>query len=352
MTPSRSFRVLSSLIAASVFLPTVAMAATPVPIPAPAPAVEAPEETRTPEEESLLRDARVKINYQFGSPRRGDFAMGPGRITVEMAPGEQQTIEVLVTSFTDGLRSYAFESEDYSVSDDGNGSTTLFGASAGPYPARTWLKPAVPGFHLGFAERAYVPVTISVPKDAEPGDHYAALLLRRALLPGETTSRGFDVISRVGTLFLITVKGPVVRDTQLLSLSSRQGLYWFFPAFLQLSAKNDGTVFSQPDGVIEIRNILGFVVDELPVKDWYLLRNSRKTQTLMWNPRFALGRYTATAKLTAYGQDLPRMTTAFWVFPALPLLLALFLIFLVSFLVQFFFSRFEITRKGEERHTK
>ena len=50
----------------------------------------------------------------------------------------------------------------------------------------------------------------------------------------------------------------------------------------------------------------------------------------------------------AYGQPLPPMTAAFWMFPALPLLLALFLIFLVSFLVQFFFSRFEITRKGRE----
>ena len=140
-----------------------------------------------------------------------------------------------------------------------------------------------------------------------------------------------------------------MKKTELLSIRSRQKLYWFFPAYLKLNARNEGTVFANPQGVIEIRNILGLVVDEIPVKDWFVLRNASRAITYKWQPRFALGRYTATAKLTAYGEDLPPMRAAFWVFPALPVLIAIFTIFLVSFLVQFFFSRFEIKSKSKKK---
>ncbi len=295
---------------------------------------------------AMLAKAGVRINEEAGVAVMNDFALGPGRTAISLSPGEQQTVEVQVSSRTPGLHSYLFQEEDFSADPRGGDSTTLYGVEKGPFPASTWVHPAVPSLQLTHGEQAYVPVTISVPKNAEPGDHYAALLLKRALTPAEESTKGFSIISRVGILFLITVKGPVTQNASLTSLRSRAPIYWFYPAFLELTARNDGTVYATPTGVIQIHNILGFVVDEIPVNDWFILRNSSRTIVFDWRPRFALGRYTAVAKIQMYGTDTVALQTSFWVIPALPVLIVLFAIFLVSFLVQFFFSRFEIKKKG------
>lgn len=296
---------------------------------------------------AALQRAGVRINQETGVPLTNDFALGPGRTVLELAPGEERTVEMQVTSRTSGMHDYTFETEDFAADPTGGSATTLFGPQQGPFPASTWIHPAVPSLRLTHGEQAFVPVTVSVPKTAEPGDHYAALLLKRGLNPNEETSKGFSIVSRVGVLFLITVKGPVVQDAKLVSFASRAPLYWFYPAYLDLTAKNDGTVYAVPTGVIQIRNILGFEVDQIPVKDWFVLRGSSRTLSFDWRPRFALGYYTAAAKLTVFGKDAQMLQTSFWVIPALPVLIVLFAIFLVSFFVQFFFSRFEITRRGK-----
>jgi hypothetical protein len=293
----------------------------------------------------LMQKAGVQINTEPSTPFSNDFDMGPTRFTLELAPGEETTIQVQITSRMSARRGFTFESEDFQPGTTESQAADLLGPQRGPYTARDWIHAAVPSLELDHGQRAFVPVTVTVPKDADPGDHYAALLLRRTPIASEKTDKGFEVISRVGALFLITVKGPVIRKTSIMSLTTRHKLYWAFPSYLNLRVKNEGTVYAMPEGVIQIRNILGFVVDEIPLKDWPVLRNSERGITLSWNPHFALGYYTARTKLTIYGETVPVVMTGFWMLPALPILLALFAIFLVSFLVQFFFSRFEISKK-------
>jgi hypothetical protein len=295
--------------------------------------------------QELMRRAGVMINTEPNTPFANDFDIGPTRFTVELAPGEERTMQVQITSRMKDERAFSFETEDFKPGTTESQAADLMGAQMGPYSARDWLHPAVSTLQLSHGQRAFVPVTITVPKDADPGDHYAALLLRRTPVDSEKTDKGFEVISRVGALFLITVKGPVVQKSDIVSLTSRHLLYWSFPAFLNLRAKNEGTVYAMTDGTVQIRNILGLLVDEIPVTDWPILRGSERSITLTWHPRFALGYYTARTNLTMYGQKTATVMTGFWMLPALPLLLALLVIFLVSFLVQFFFSRFEISRR-------
>ncbi len=293
----------------------------------------------------VVTNAGVRVNLQQGTPFAEDFVFGPGRFIINLAPGEEQTVEVEVTSRMRDMYEFVFENEDFAAG-AGAESTQLYGTATGPYSAKNWIHPAVPAFELAHGEHAYIPVTISIPPDADPGDHYGALLLKRGLKPRETSAPGVSVVSRVGIVFIISVKGPVEQNARLTSLTSRSKLYWDYPAYLQLTAKNDGTVFAAPSGTIQIRNILGLVVDEIPVQDWIVLRNSSRSFVTEWRPRFALGRYTASTNLSVYGEPGELLTVSFWMIPALPVLIAILAIFLVSFIVQVFFSRFEIKRKN------
>jgi hypothetical protein len=289
--------------------------------------------------------ADIRIVKEGGVPLLNDFILAPTRLFATLSPGESKTMDIEVTSRMADTSSFAIEMEDFAAGPSEKESTKLYGSVAGPYSARSWLKPVSSTFTLKSGEKAIIPVTLTVPANADAGDHYVALLVKRFPGEGETTDKGFDVISRVGALFMVTVRGELRRDGSLVSLKSDAPVYFTYPVSLALQAQNKGTVHFVPSGSIVIKNLLGVTVDEIQVKDWVVLRDSVRTITYPWHPRFALGMYTAEAQLEIFGEKAAPVSARFWVFPALPLLLALFVIFTVSFLVQFFFSRFEIKKK-------
>lgn len=301
-----------------------------------APAADAPSTTNYP---------AIQIIPQTNVDVRNDFQVGPTRFDLALDPGEEKDLELQITSRMGRQATFTMLTEDFSAGENENDQTKLYGANRGPYSAKDWVTTAVNSITLNHADRAYIPVTIHVPKDADPGDHYAAVMTQRDLTPEEKKAGGVNVISRVGVLILITVKGPVVTKGDITSISTQQHLYFDLKVPLSIRGKNDGTVRMIPQGTVDIRNILGVTVDQIPVQDWIVLRNSVRSHAFTWTPKFALGFYTAKTNLTIFGNPVAPMSVSFWVIPLLPVLLVLIAIFVVSFLVQVFFSRFEIKRK-------
>jgi hypothetical protein len=294
------------------------------------------------------RPSSIQIIMQEDTPDADDFIVGPPRSFVSLAPGEERTVEIHITNREGSLAAFDLTTEDFASGKDQDGLPIFYRAGdMGPHTARLWIKPEVARLELRHGERAFLRVKIAVPPEASAGDHQAAVIVTR-----DTESQsvsGFNIVSRVAALFIITVEGDVVRDGGMDALESLRRVHWFLPASLRLTATNRGTVYMLPQGVIAIRNIFGMTVDEIPLRDWVILRESSRMRPLDWAPRFALGYYTATTALTAFdGQALPPVSATFWVIPIVPVILFLLLIFLVSLLVQLFFSRFEIKRKKED----
>jgi len=295
------------------------------------------------------RSPAIQVSQQSGVEVRGDFQVGPTRFVLEMDPGETRTVEVQVTSREGEPRSYTIDVEDFSVSNDGTDNIQFYGNGAGPFSAKPWITPAASNLDLRHGERAFIPVTITIPKDASVGDHYSVVIFQRDLKQTEEQRGGFNLVARIGALLLITVKGDVIKQGSMEGFSVSRSLYWSLPAQFSILYKNTGTVHLTPSGRIEIKNIFGIPVDDIVIKDWYVLRNSVRKRDIVWQPKFALGYYAATLHLTSAGQpDESVVTHTFWIIPALPVLIALFAIFLVSFIVQAFFSHFEIKKKGKK----
>lgn len=311
------------------------------------------------EEEDLLgfgsRPETVRINQQDNVSVRNHFRVGPARNVIKLKPGSGASVDVSILNLFGKDALFVLSTEDFTSNNDQKGSAQFFGAEAdGPYPAKNWIRPEVERIPLHHGERAYIEVNVLVPRDAEPGDHQAALLVFQA--DEDTTAGGFRILSRVASLFIVTVEGEVIEDTRITSIKPKSKVNWSTPLNLIVNGRNDGTVHSVPVGTIEIRNIFGAIVDEIVVNDWIILRNSEREREFRWNPRFALGYYRATADLkltSALGDSLSvPVSTSFWVIPLLPVLLVLFAIFLVSFIVQFFSSRFEVQRKKKPKDQK
>ena len=288
----------------------------------------------------------INIVQQSGIEVRGDFQVGPTRFVIELDPGEEKTIEVQLTSREGEPRSFSVGVEDFSISDDGLDNIQFYGNGSGPFSAYSWVTTGTKNINLRHGERAFVPVKISVPKNAAVGDHYAVVLFTRDMK--DPSKPGLNIVARVGALLLITVKGDVIREGSLQQFLVSKPVFWSLPSQFLLQYKNAGTVHLVPRGHIEIRNIFGATVDDIPIQDWYILRNSVRRREIMWQPRFALGYYSATLHIQSF-ESSPEVqqTVWFWVIPALPVLLALIAIFIVSFIVQAFMSHFEIRRKKE-----
>ncbi len=298
-----------------------------------------------PSGSQLLRPSSLRINIQSDTPVLRDFTLGPTRFILSMAPGEERTVDVELTNREGDPSIFNLTTEDFMANPEQEGTPTFFAEGIdGPYSARRWITPEIRRVQLNHADRAYLRVTVRVPKNADPGDHQAALIITREIPPDNVS--GIAIVSRVASLFVITVQGDVVETGGIESISARKHINWSLPVSLHLVGKNTGTVHMLPTGVVEIRNIFGISVDQIPVNDWVILRESVRMRDFTWLPRFALGRYTAKTDFVAFnGRHLPSVSTSFWVIPLLPVLLILLVIFLVSFGVQYFFSRFEIQTK-------
>lgn len=287
----------------------------------------------------------ISITPQTGIDVRGDFQVGPTRFVLEMNPGEQRTIEVQLISREGAERDYDVSVEDFAVTDDGTDAIQFYPNASGPFSAQSWVRPAVSTLRLRHGERATIPVTVTVPASADTGDHYSVVLFERA--SNAATQGGFNIVSRVGALLLITVQGDIVREGELDLFDSAQPLYWSTPAQLSVRYRNTGTVHLVPVGSIVIRNMFGMTVDDIPVKDWYVLRNSLRRREILWHPKFAFGRYTATLTLNSAGHATEEVATAsFWLIPLLPLLGIIVTVLLLSFLLRSVVGRYELRRKG------
>lgn len=281
----------------------------------------------------------VSIAQESDIEVRGDFIVSPTHVALEMAPGEERAVEVSIISREGKPASYSVGVEDFSISDDGLDNIFFYGQDTGPFPARSWLTPMARSVTLQHGERAVLPVRVTVPRGAVPGDHYAAVLVQR--LASQAAQGGFAPVTRIGTPFLITVAGSVSRSGSLERFSPSSRVFWSLPVRMVLEFRNTGMVFVEPEGHVQIRNLFGMPVDDIPLGEWFVLRDSTRSHDVLWQPRFALGRYTATISLAAVtGEDAVR-TVSFWVVPVLPVLLTLLAVFCVSFLVQVVAGRTE-----------
>jgi hypothetical protein len=284
----------------------------------------------------------------------GDFVIGPGKFEIELAPGQSRTVELTVTNRMGEPKIFSFETEDMTGSTDGSQSIVLLGDDRGPYTLKDYIQISSPQFELQHAERARIPVTISLPADAEPGGRYGSLLVSIVSNPNDTVdSNGAApssvIISRLGTLFFITTPGETRRSAELRDFSTIGGQTFFAsgPVDFSIVFENTGPVHTTPYGQISITNTFGDEVGFFELEPWFVMPQSLRNREVTWNRSFLIGRYTATAQINrGYDDIIDSQSFTFWVIPWSIIGYTFLGFFLFFLLLRFLFSRFEFKRKG------
>lgn len=282
----------------------------------------------------------------------GDFVVGPGRFEIEIQPGETVTKEIMVTNRISEGRTFELLVEDVTAGDSGT-AVKLLGSERGPYTLKDYITFPKTQFTLGLGERARIPVTISIPADAEPGGRYGSVLITtlkdgREEEDESAPSARSPVIARIGTLFFITVPGEMERSGQTTGLSLLDKKWWYEsgPIKFGVAYENTGSIHLNPYGELRVRNMFGEEVGFSQLEPWFVMPKALRSREVTWDREFLLGRYTATVSVNRGYEDIvDERTVVFWVLPwkiVGGVFLALFALF---FLARVFFRTFEFKRK-------
>lgn len=293
-----------------------------------------------------------KSEQIFGAIDVGDFVVGPGRAEVELRPGQTVIQEITVTNRISAGRTFKIEVEDIAGSNDPTRSVELSGDMRGPYSVRDYISFPKDTVTLDLGERARIPITITVPPDAEPGGYYGSVLVSTVRTPGSTDAAAprSPIIARVGSLFFITVAGTVERAGETKEVQTISDKWWYESGPIELGVlyENTGSVHLNPYGEISIRNMFGEEVGFVELEPWFVLPKSLRLRELSWDREFLLGRYTVTAKINrGYDDVVDEVATSFWVLPWKIVGGVFFVLFLIIFSLRAFFRTFEFKRKGD-----
>lgn len=276
-----------------------------------------------------------------------DFVVGPGKTEVELKPGEQKIVNILISNRMGDTRIFNLDVEDFVGSKNPQETVVLLGDDRGPYSLRDYISVPEKSFELKNGERATVPVKISVPSDAQPGGLYGSVLVSTASKNTAGVS-GSAIISRIGTLFFVNVPGEVKSDGELVEFStaSNKKLYGKGPIDFRLLYENNGSVHLNPYGQISITNMFGEEVGRIEIEPWFAMPQSLRLREVSWDRPFLFGFYKATAEINrGYEDIIDSKTLTFWIIPWHIIVIALVSIAVLVFAVRFIATHFEIRRK-------
>lgn len=212
----------------------------------------------------------------------------------------------------------------------------------GGYTLASWFEVSKAPIFIRAEQSVSVPFTLHVPKGAEPGGHYGAILIGTEP-PPKTGGSSVRVSSQLTSLFLVRVAGDVKEQGDIRSFSTEKTLYQEPHANFSLRFENKGNVHLLPQGNITIYNMWGKERGRILINQEQdfgnVLPQSIRKFTFEWAGEqnfFDVGRYKAIATLAFGDKEKKTVYRAvnFWVIPVAPALKILaFLILFVWFIV-------------------
>lgn len=169
-----------------------------------------------------------------------------------------------------------------------------------------------------------IPFTVFVPADANPGGHFAAILVgTKPPTVGQGVPR-VQTSQMVTSLFFVRIAGDVNESGSIREFTTTKSFLTTPEATFELRFENTGNVHLQPQGDIRIYNMWGQERGVIPINRQShfgnVLPNSIRKFNFVWTGEWALadiGRYSAVATL-GYGTDVRKFVsskTYFWVIP-------------------------------------
>lgn len=257
----------------------------------------------------------------------------PPLLQLTIGPGETWASELKVINNNPYEATYYASVVDFAARGE-NGEGTFMPILAqgtttpNSYSLASWLSLSGEPITVPAGKAADIPFTVRVPHDAEPGGHYAAVLIGTD--PGGTHLAGptMRIASYVSSLIFVKIRGETTEKGRIREFRTDKVLYDTPAADFILRFENVGNTHLKPQGDITIYNMWGKRRGELSVNAeagnfGNVLPQSTRKFGFSWTgdtDLLDIGRYSAVVTL-AYGDDGRQNISAvtyFWIVPTAP----------------------------------
>ncbi|HKG45436.1 MAG TPA: hypothetical protein VKB02_01820 [Pyrinomonadaceae bacterium] len=251
------------------------------------------------------------------APAGTGISLAPARLELEMQPGSETTVVVNLDYHTPAENSQPVRIvaslNDWTI--DRNGQVQFERANTLPNSASSWLiySPAETTVTPGNLHS--IRVTISVPKDAAPGDHLTALIVEQRGDNIKLNQNRRQMVIRYRMAAVFYIKVPQLRRQG--SLESLRAEATVDQVVVTPLLKNSGNSVIRPLASLKVTDSSGVSVAELPQKESLpLLGGAELVQPLVLESRLAPGTYTVKYRVDFQDGNRPTEGITELVIPA------------------------------------
>lgn len=238
----------------------------------------------------------------------------PPRLELSGNPGETLTAQLKVRNESDRKQTYDIIVEDFIVADS-KGTPISVNITNSRWSLKRWVTtPSI--VPVDARGTQIVNVSITIPKAALPGGHFAMVLYSPSnrLSPGDMKKTASAINQRVGTILYLTVKGKVNESAQITKFSIPK-FSEFGPVEINGLIESISDVHINPKGEIQIFDLLNTKIATIPVEVGNIFPDTSREFQVVWGQKWGWGRYRANLSLI-YGSNHPLGTSVyFWLFP-------------------------------------
>lgn len=275
------------------------------------------------------------------------LTISPPLLKVNINPGEKYNSQITVVNNNNISQQIYVSAQDFKSNSQGGAEFIPAGEEGSyKYSLSRWLEFEQGPVEIPAQQSRDIPFTINLPADAEPGGHYAALLV--GTKPAEKISgTGISVASMLASLIMVQAKGDTEEKGDIREFSTDKKFYDNAKVNFKVNFNNSGNVHLQPRGEIKIYNFFnqekGSIAINQQSEYGNVLPNSSREWQFAWSKKTSLldmGRYKAVLFLTfgQSAQETVSQTLFFWLVFVKPLLIilgsSLLLVILIILLIR------------------
>lgn len=264
----------------------------------------------------ILLISTLTLTKQAKAQENRSMTVVPPSISLLLNPGERREGTLKMINDGDTPLTFNVNTQDFIV-EDTKGTPTLIPPSSlnGKYSAASWIAVYPNSFIVEPHQKQVLNYYVQIPTNAHPGGHYAAVVYIPTTT-ATTNSTGAEVQTLIGSLFSITVNGPISELSQVTKFAAKS-FQEYGPITIVTQIRNLGDLHTKPQGSIIISDIFGRVVGTLPLEAHNIFPDAARDYINTYNQTVLVGRFKATL-LASYGvnNNIPLTATLyFWVFP-------------------------------------
>lgn len=294
-----------------------------------------------------------------GSRARADdgslsVTVTPPLYQLTIGPGDSWTSTLkIINSNRYDVTFYARIADMHASGEDGRSKFTpvlqMPEGSADSYALARWIRMSVDPIVVAAGASQDVPFTIHIPQNAEPGGHYAAILVGTEPGGSNATGSQLKVSSFVSSLLFVRIRGEVIEKGRIREFITARNLYQTPQADFLLRFENMGNTHVKPEGQVTIYNMWGRERGSISINQGTdfgnVLPKTVRRFEFSWRGEedlFDIGLYSAVVTLAfgESGKQNVNSTTYFWVVPVVPVAIGTGSVLAFIFLLVWFIRRY------------